>query len=398
MPEDLIENRHRYDAASNQLREHIARADALQLIDVAQQQEFCASPQARKQLMRQPHIHHGRLVHDQKINLQRLILLVLAAKIALQAEQTVQRQRIQYPGTLCHAPAGFAGRRSENDAVFGVQNPVDLDDSFQNCRLASAGAARDDGEVSFHRHLNAAALPLCQVQTQLLLDLFQWERHINFRRTFHEYRCRLCRCLDLLHENMRKIQPPAVGNDLIVFCHLLQFLLHLRAPDLHLGKRDRLVEKLQGFCNQGIDLQIQMPMLPRVFQRTDHRAMNTNRVVRIAAGFPDDRIDAPKAKAGYLAEPERAFPQNIRAGRAEVLIDLHCRHRRDLKRRQQLHNIPHGAAFCIASLDLLQLLLRDAADLQQLLRVEFQHVERICAEPLDDTSGCAFSNALEKTR
>ncbi len=40
LPEDLIENRHRYDAASNQLREHVARADALQLIDVAQQQEF----------------------------------------------------------------------------------------------------------------------------------------------------------------------------------------------------------------------------------------------------------------------------------------------------------------------------------------------------------------------
>ena len=40
LPEDLIENRHRHDAASNQLREHVARADALQLIDVAQQQEF----------------------------------------------------------------------------------------------------------------------------------------------------------------------------------------------------------------------------------------------------------------------------------------------------------------------------------------------------------------------
>ena len=111
--------------------------------------------------MRQPHIHHGRLIHDQKVNLQRLILLILAAKIALQAEQTVQRQCIQHPGALCHASAGFAGRRGEDDAVFGMQNPVDLDDSFQNCRLASAGAARDDGEISFHRHLNAAALPLC---------------------------------------------------------------------------------------------------------------------------------------------------------------------------------------------------------------------------------------------
>ena len=141
-----------------------------------------------------------------------------------------------------------------------------------------------------------------------------------------------------------------------------------------------------------------MPMLPRVFQCADHRTVDTNRVVRVAAGLADDRIDAPESKPGYFTEPERAFPQNICASWAEVLIDLQRRHRRDLKRRQQLHNIPHGAAFRVAGLDLFQLLLRDAADLQELLRVEFQHVERICAEPLDDASGRAFSNALEKAR
>ena len=141
-----------------------------------------------------------------------------------------------------------------------------------------------------------------------------------------------------------------------------------------------------------------MPVLPRVFQRTDHRAVDTNRIVRVAARLADDRIDAPESKPGYFAEPERTFPQNIRTGRAEVLVDLHRRHRRDLKRCQQLHNIPHRAAFCVARLDLLQLLLRDAADLQQLLRVVFQHIERVCAEPLDNASGCTFSNALEKTR
>ena len=139
-------------------------------------------------------------------------------------------------------------------------------------------------------------------------------------------------------------------------------------------------------------------MLPRVFQRTDHRAVDTNRVVRIAARLPDDRIDAPESKPGYFTEPERAFSQDIRAGGAEVLIDLQRRHRRDLKRRQQFHNIPHGAAFRVARLDLFQLLLRDAADLQELFRVVLQHVERICTEPLDDASGRTFSNALEKTR
>ena len=236
------------------------------------------------------------------------------------------------------------------------------------------------------------------MQAEFLLDLLQWKRHINFCRVFHEHGCRLCRSLYLLHKNMRKIQPTTVGNDLVVFCHLLQLLLHLCTPDLHLGQWDRLVEKLHGFCDQGIDLQIQMPVLPRVFQRTNHRTVDTNRVVRVAAGLADDRIDAPESKPGYFAEPERALPQNIRTGGAEMLIDLHRRHRRDLKRCQQLHNIPHRAAFCVARLDLLQLLLRDAADLQQLLRVILQHVERICAEPLDNASGRAFPNAFEQAR
>ena len=140
-----------------------------------------------------------------------------------------------------------------------------------------------------------------------------------------------------------------------------------------------------------------MPMLPRVFQRTDHRAVDTNRVVRVAAGLADDRIDAPESKPGYFTEPERAFSQDIRAGGAEVLIDLHCRYRRDLKRGQQLHNIPHGAAFRVARLDLFQLLLRDAADLQELFRVVLQHVECICTEPQDNAFGRAFPNAFEKS-
>jgi len=209
----------------------------------------------------------------------------------------VQRQRIQHTGTLCHASAGLAGRRGENNAVLGMQNPIDLDDGFQHRRLASARAAGDNGEIPLHRHLNAAALPLCQVQAQLLLDLFQRKRHINFCHVFHEHGCRLCRRLYLLHENVRKIQPTTVGNNLVVFCHLLQLLLHLCAPDLHLGKRERFVEKLHGFCDQGIDLQIQMPVLPRVFQCTDHRAVDTNRVVRVAAGLTDDRIDASESKS-----------------------------------------------------------------------------------------------------
>ena len=110
--------------------------------------------------MCQPHIHHGCLIYDQKVNRQLFIPLVLTAKIALQTKKAVQRHRFQHPGALRHASAGFAGRRGEDDAVFGVQNPVNLDDGFQHCRLAGAWAAGDNGEILFHRHLDAAALTL----------------------------------------------------------------------------------------------------------------------------------------------------------------------------------------------------------------------------------------------
>ena len=45
----------------------------------------------------------------------------------------------------------------------------------------------------------------------------------------------------LAFTHFQPAQPTTVGNNLVVFCHLLQFLLHLRTPDLHLGKRDRLI-------------------------------------------------------------------------------------------------------------------------------------------------------------
>ena len=46
LPEDLIENRHRHDAASDQLRKYVARADTLQLVNIAQKKELCAFLQA----------------------------------------------------------------------------------------------------------------------------------------------------------------------------------------------------------------------------------------------------------------------------------------------------------------------------------------------------------------
>ena len=46
LTENLIENRHRHDAASDQLRKYVARADTLQLVNIAQKKELCAFLQA----------------------------------------------------------------------------------------------------------------------------------------------------------------------------------------------------------------------------------------------------------------------------------------------------------------------------------------------------------------
>ena len=69
LPENLIQYGNRHKAAVDQLQEYTARAYTLQLVGVAYQQNLGARAYPGKELMRQPHIHHRTLVHNEQVSL-----------------------------------------------------------------------------------------------------------------------------------------------------------------------------------------------------------------------------------------------------------------------------------------------------------------------------------------
>ena len=132
-------------------------------------------------------------------------------------------------------------------------------------------------------------------------------------------------------------------------------------------------------------------------QRIEQRPLNTHGVVEIAARLLYDGVNPLKAEAGNLAQPKRTFPQQLHTVRPKVFIDLHGCGGGHLERGQKGHNVTHGLAFRIASLDFIQPLLGDAPDFQQLIRLVLQNIEGLNAEPLDNGIGRFLSDAFQQT-
>ena len=79
-----------------------------------------------------------------------------------------------------------------------------------------------------------------------------------------------------------------------------------------------------------------------------------------------------------------------------MLVDFHGRYRRDIKGREQDHQIPHAPAFRIGGFDVLQLVRGDPSDLQQSLRLVFQHTQCVGTEAVYDQCGGLFTDAFDQ--
>ena len=64
LAEYLIQHRDRHKAALNQFLKYISRSYTGQLIRVADQNDLRLLLQCGKELACKPHIHHGKLVHN----------------------------------------------------------------------------------------------------------------------------------------------------------------------------------------------------------------------------------------------------------------------------------------------------------------------------------------------
>lgn len=140
-----------------------------------------------------------------------------------------------------------------------------------------------------------------------------------------------------------------------------------------------------------------MPVFtPRLVQCAVDSALNPHRVVRLTACFQRDSIYTPEANAGNPAKPKRAFVQNIHAGRAEFPINFRRHFGREMEWGQQRDHVAQCAVLGIRSFNIRQFAFCNPFDLRQQLRLTFQNVQRVYAEPHDDVCRRLFADAFDK--
>src|SRR5262245_28802392 len=101
LPEDLGEADHRDGPRVDEVGEHSAGPDRGELIDVANEHNTGPWGHGAHELIHEYHVDHRRLIHDQQIDIERMVAITLEA-----AEPGVKlQQAMNGPGFL---PRGFA--------------------------------------------------------------------------------------------------------------------------------------------------------------------------------------------------------------------------------------------------------------------------------------------------
>ena len=126
-----IQYRDRHHSAVDQLVEHVAGAHAGQLVRVAHKNDPRMLTDAFEELLCQPHIHHRKLVHDDKVGIHKADALAIAHFFpGAKSQCAVQRAGFVYAGAFRHTAAGATCGSHEGELSFRVQVLEHLDDGL----------------------------------------------------------------------------------------------------------------------------------------------------------------------------------------------------------------------------------------------------------------------------
>ena len=185
----------------------------------------------------------------------------------------------------------------------------------------------------------------------------------------------------LLPKHARTVQVLLVGDHCTVQNHLLQGFLHLLGADALFQDRNGRVEQQKCFLYQIFRWQKQMPRFTAgILQRVQHRALDALGAVQAVIRLTDDAIHTLESEPGNLAQIIRAFFEDVHTRRSKVLINFQRRGGRNFERSQKAHKVAQNTALGVGFLNVLELALGDAADLQQLLRLVVKDIQGVRSE------------------
>ena len=129
--------------------QHVPRPNGRQLVRISHEDQRCPTRQGRNEIRHETNVDHRRLVEDEDVARQRLLLVegeLIRLRVVLQ--QTVERLGGR-ARRLRHALRGASGRGAQLhvDLVGARAGGEDLDERADDGRLADARTTRHDGDL-----------------------------------------------------------------------------------------------------------------------------------------------------------------------------------------------------------------------------------------------------------
>ena len=174
LAENIAQGDSRDAPAADEVGKYVARADARQLVGVADEHEAAARAQRREQRAHEGKVDHGRLVHDERVRLEGFLFPLGEGDLSglvvpCHTEHAVNGLRVAVT-ELAHALGGAArGGGEQNVQSHALE---ERDDGAHARRLARAGATGQQQQFFLCRKLNGLTLKRRILHALLALDFF----------------------------------------------------------------------------------------------------------------------------------------------------------------------------------------------------------------------------------
>ena len=386
LPENFRQADGRDDAAADEVGKQVARADARQLVRVADEHKAGLLRQRLEQTVHEQHVDHGHLVHDDGVAFQRLVLIAGEEHLAvfgrdLRLEQAMDGRGVA-AGQLGQTLGGAPGRRGQQRfaAKLGKQG----EDAGQHRRLAGAGAARQDHDAALGCHADGIALAFGIGDARNGLDALQHALRIGQRRgrvlghgtdAGGNGRLRL-----VIFRQVNGCDP---GNGAVLHAAQLRQTVDGRDHGL------RLEAQQLGRCRNELVLREKgMPVCEIMAQLKDNARFDAAGVVAVKAELQRKLIGCAEACAELrLCQQIGVLLHALERLRTVDAVQPHGDLRRDAVARKKLDEPPHGDLLPERGADLQRLFARDAVDLRQPLWRGLENFQTVRAEGSDDLFG-----------
>ena len=402
LPEDPGELYHRELSGPDDVPEHISRTHAWQLVHVSHQDQSGADAHGLQQRRHQLQVHHGHLIDDDHIRLQRIVFIAFEMHGRLPDRPVIGITSTRHAVDLKQAVNGLClvarGLRHTfcRSARRGRQQHIHIsllkvaDNRVDNRRLSGTRSARDDEKSPVHRLHHR--LNLLFIQFDVILSPDPGE---------------------IVPDGLLRLAAP----DIQVVEHHGDIIFHIVEPgsvhhprlhspdgylllDLHIHQmRGNPVclnsQKPGGSLQEFLLGKAGMAFLGRLHQRIQDAAADAEIGIHGNAGLCGDLIRHAESDAGYVVRQLIGILLQHRINRRSVLfIDLYRHVDGNAVLLQKHQGLAHVALFFHLVCDGHGHPLADALHLRQAFRLFFHDPEGILLELLYDPFGQRRPDAL----